>query len=75
MKIVALPSFPDNNIRQLHKGQQSNVVDPVEAALNVPGLAMAGILVTPHPLHPASAATNCEAAAASGLSHASKYSF
>lgn len=75
MKIVALPSFPDNSIRQLHKGQQSEVVDPVDAALDVPGLALAGILVTLHPLNRASAAANCEAAAASGLSHAGKYSF
>ncbi|NDG39396.1 MAG: hypothetical protein EBY28_08420 [Betaproteobacteria bacterium] len=75
MKIVALPSFPDNNIRQRHKGQPSNVVDPVDAALDVPGLALAGILVTQHPLNPASVAANCEAAAASGLLHAGKYSF
>ncbi len=75
MKIVALPSFPDNNIRQRHKGHQSIVVDPAEAALDVPRLALAGILVTQQPLNPAIVAANCEAAAASGLSHTGKYSF
>lgn len=75
MKIVALPSFPDNNLRQLHKGQHSNVVDPVDTALDVPRLALAGILVTQQPLNPAIVAANCGAAAASGLSHTGKYSF
>lgn len=53
MKLVALPAFSDNYIWLLHDGQQAIAVDPgdaapVQAALDVHGLALAGILVTHH---------------------------
>ncbi|HZE90210.1 MAG TPA: hydroxyacylglutathione hydrolase [Rhizobacter sp.] len=53
MNLLALPAFTDNYIWMLHDGRQALVVDPgesapVEHALDVHGLTLAGILVTHH---------------------------
>jgi hydroxyacylglutathione hydrolase len=55
MNLIALPAFSDNYIWMLHDDHQAIVVDPgdaepVAAALDARGLALAGILVTHH--HP-----------------------
>lgn len=53
MNLLALPAFSDNYIWMLHDGRQALVVDPgepapVERALDLHGLVLAGILVTHH---------------------------
>jgi len=55
MKLIALPAFTDNYVWMLHDDHQAIVVDPgdaepVAAALDARGLALAAILVTHH--HP-----------------------
>lgn len=71
MNLIALPAFADNYIRMLHDGAQAVVVDPgdaapVHAALDEPGLALAGILVTHRPVDP-SLCCDARDAAASAL--------
>jgi len=53
MNLVALPAFADSYIWMLYGGRQTLVIDPGDKASALdeqsrPGLALKGILVTPH---------------------------